>query len=416
MFAVPASVALPDPAAWPADGTVAEWFVADGGMVHAGDPVCRFETDFVSFELEAEGDGILRYHSGAGDCRPPDGILAVILAPGEPLAVLDAPPAATLDSPAPTPAASSPDAVEHSTPFQEWRFAAPPLPFVPRQVLAATSPAADGTVLRFPRPPAHELADGSAWDTVPGDGVDFATALTGALTPAPDPAVAEWVESRPEPGPMPATWENGEAVRAPAPSALTLSVPVAAASASVLFIRVTADLAECHKMCEQLAKEWDAAGIVPRIDDIVVRALARALRELPAFDYTGTIALRSLTPEAGTFRVLDHAGSRPFRDAVAALAGQSAEDAASDCDCVVTSFTALGIEDATPRLDRGRPFALAIGATRKVVTLVGDRLLQRPVASLVVAYDAAIIEDCPAARLVARVRELIESPYALLAE
>ena len=413
MSAVPASVALPDPAAWPAEGAVAEWFVADGGMVHAGDPVCRFETDFVSFELEAEGDGVLRYLSGAGDCRPTDGILAVILAPGEPLAVLDTPPAAPLDSLTPTPAASPPDAAEHSTPFQERRPAAPPLAFVPREILAGSSPASDATVLRFPEPPAHELADGPAWVPVPGDEVDFAAALTDALTPAPDLAVAEWVESRPEPGP---TWETGEAVRDPAPSALTLSVPLAAACASVLFIRVTADLSECHKMCDQLAKEWGVAGIVPRIEDIVVRALARALRELPAFDCAGTIAVRSLTPEAEAFRVLHNAGSRPFRDAVAALAGHSAEDAASDYDCVVTSFTALGIEDATPRLDRGRPFALAIGATRKVVTLVGDRPLQRRVASLVVAYDAAIIEDCTAARLVARVRELVESPYALLAE
>ncbi len=412
MSAVPASVALPDPAAWPAEGAVAEWLVADGGMVHAGDPVCRFETDFLSFELEAEGDGVLRYRSGAGDCRPPDGILAVILAPGEPLPVLDTPPAATLDWPVPTLAASPRDAAEHSTPFQERRPAAPPLPFVPRQVLAATSPANHATVLRFPEPPAHELADGPAWVPVPGDGVDFAAALTDALTTAPHPAVAGSVE----PGSGHATSETAEAVRDPAPSALTLSVPLAAACVDVLFIRVTADLSECHKMCDQLAKEWGVAGIVPRIEDIVVRALARALRELPAFDCAGTIAVRSLTPEAEAFRVLHNAGSRPFRDAVAALAGHSAEDAASDYDCVVTSFTALGIEDATPRLDRGRPFALALGATRKVVTLVGDRPLQRRVASLVVAYDAATIEDCTAARFVARVRELVESPYALLAE
>jgi len=411
MSAVPASVALPDPAAWPAEGAVAEWFVADGGMVHAGDPVCRFETDFVSFELEAEGDGVLRYLSGAGDCRPTDGILAVILAPGEPLAVLDTPPAAPLDLLTPTPAASPPDAAEHSTPFQERRPAAPPLAFVPREILAGSSPASDATVLRFPEPPAHELADGPAWVPVPGDGVDFATALTDALTTAPHPAVAGSVE----PGSGHATSETAETVRLPAPSAVRPSAP-GTASASVLFIRVTADLSECHKMCDQLAKEWGVAGIVPRIEDIVVRALARALRELPAFDCAGTIAVRSLTPEAEAFRVLHNAGSRPFRDAVAALAGHSAEDAASDYDCVVTSFTALGIEDATPRLDRGRPFALAIGATRKVVTLVGDRPLQRRVASLVVAYDAAIIEDCTAARLVARVRELVESPYALLAE
>src|SRR5665213_491925 len=95
------SVTLPQAAEWPDDGAVAEWYVPDGAAVRVGDPVCRFESGFVSLELEAEGDGILSYRHGiaggypAGGYPaggfPPDGVLAVIVADGEPLPDLGTP-------------------------------------------------------------------------------------------------------------------------------------------------------------------------------------------------------------------------------------------------------------------------------------------------------------------------------------
>ena len=88
------SVTLPQAAEWAGDGAVAEWYLPDGAAVRAGDPVCRFENGFVSLELEAEGDGILSYcHGIAGGFPtggfPPDGVLAFIVAEGEPLPDFD---------------------------------------------------------------------------------------------------------------------------------------------------------------------------------------------------------------------------------------------------------------------------------------------------------------------------------------
>jgi len=469
------SVTLPQVAEWAGDGAVAEWYLPDGAAVRTGDPVCRFESGFVSLELEAEGDGILSYRHGVAGGFPPNGVLAFIVAEGEPLPGFDQAPCpadASLPEPGLEPAEdpgaaseepSLPAAPEpprgtrnRNEPFQEWRFEAThgreptptptpkPHPFEPMAPAADSflpadappaeedEPAEDGhlheghaaTVLPFHRRFSleHGPADGSAWDAVPGDAVDFANPLVAPAERVADPDVAEWVESGPE---SPAA-EPDDSVGATTREygwerwALSETADEELGRVEVvpqgLFIRVTVDLSETCKMRGQLAREWKAAGVAPSTDDIVLRAVARSLRELPAFDATRNLALRAFTPEAETFRVLARAAERPFREAVAALADPPDPETEPGYDCVVTSFAALGIEDATPRLEPGRPFALAVGAEHEVVAIVGDRAVARIAASIVLAYDATIVDDGTAARLLARVRGLIEAPYALLAD
>ncbi|MGH2634232.1 MAG: 2-oxo acid dehydrogenase subunit E2 [Tepidiformaceae bacterium] len=465
-------VALPQADEWPADGAVAEWYQPDGAAVRAGDPVCRVEAGFVSLELDAEGSGILTYRHGIGDTCPADGVLAVIVAEGEPLpdfaeplepesqsAVApesepepEAEPVAdSTDWIADTPAIPEPErapvpaAASRNEPFQEWRFdqAPPHQPGVPPETSlpadeAPASPAPtvvddthasepesppveghSATVLPFPRrfTLEHRPGDGSAWDAVPGDAADFASPLVGAAASAEEPDFAAWVDSGHDEsesaGDASPQWEWER--WAPSEAAAGDHSPAETLPGG-LFIRVTVDLGESRKMRDQLAREWKAAGVAPSTDDIALRAVARALRELPAFDATHNLALRAFTPDAETFRVLPRAAGRPFREAVAALAAPPDPETEPGYDCVLTSFAALGIEDATPRLEPGRPFALAVGAEHEVVAMAGEQPVSRVTASLVLAYDASIVDDGTAARLLARVRGLIESPYALLAD
>ena len=79
----------------------------------------------------------------------------------------------------------------------------------------------------------------------------------------------------------------------------------------------------------------------------------------------------------------------------------------------MTSFVPFGLEEGTPPLPQGHPFALGIGASRVVHE---PEVAPMPVMTLVLAYTPELIAVGQAARLLARVRELLEAPYALFAD
>jgi pyruvate/2-oxoglutarate dehydrogenase complex dihydrolipoamide acyltransferase (E2) component len=68
------------------EGEVVSWLVAEGDEVTAGQPIVEVETDKTTVELEATAGGVVaRILHQAGEIVPINGVLAVILAPGEAL-------------------------------------------------------------------------------------------------------------------------------------------------------------------------------------------------------------------------------------------------------------------------------------------------------------------------------------------
>jgi len=66
------------------EGEIVSWLVAEGDTVAEGQPIVEVETDKATVELEATASGVLaRIVYGEGDIVPINGVLAVILAPGE---------------------------------------------------------------------------------------------------------------------------------------------------------------------------------------------------------------------------------------------------------------------------------------------------------------------------------------------
>src|SRR6185503_20781864 len=65
-------------------GKVLVWIKKEGDQVVQGEPLVEIETDKVSFELEAQADGILAgIRSQEGDVVPVGQIIAWLVAPGE---------------------------------------------------------------------------------------------------------------------------------------------------------------------------------------------------------------------------------------------------------------------------------------------------------------------------------------------
>ncbi len=438
-------------------GLVAEWYHPDGARVQHGDPVCRLECDFVAVDLEADGDGVLRHRMDAGLIRPPGDLLGVILASGERMPEfepvdLEAGLAEAMDN-APLPANFARESASPAPIPSEPRDAdlenepepVPPTTFsgfsdavlpgvetgesptaVAEEDSEATSPVAARLMpMLFPRHRGAFEAEPErpeAWDLVPGDSVDFVsglfplprdTALESLVDPAapaddgPEHAGFEALpDSEPERADPPhKDWRDWEPSVAEEPLA---------APAEVLSLRVEVSLAEAAKMRESLTREWRSSGVRPTTEDIVVRAAARAFRDQP-LTQTDRVALRTVDEDGNTTRILANAATRMFKDAVGALEFASGDDA-GQIQCTVTSFAAVGIDEAMPQLAPGDPLALALGAERRGPCWDGERFVPVPVVTLSLAYDPALIADSDAARFLARVRDLVESPYALLAD
>jgi len=68
------------------EGEVVSWLVIEGAEVKEGQPIVEVETDKTTVELESTATGVLaRIVHGEGDIVPINGVLGVILAPGEEL-------------------------------------------------------------------------------------------------------------------------------------------------------------------------------------------------------------------------------------------------------------------------------------------------------------------------------------------
>ncbi len=68
------------------EGEIVSWLVAEGDTVTEGQPIVEVETDKTTVELEATASGVLaKIVHGEGAIVPINGVIAVILAPGEAL-------------------------------------------------------------------------------------------------------------------------------------------------------------------------------------------------------------------------------------------------------------------------------------------------------------------------------------------
>jgi pyruvate dehydrogenase E2 component (dihydrolipoamide acetyltransferase) len=66
------------------EGVLVGWLVSEGAPVKAGQPILEIETDKATAEVESPADGVLaRLVRHPGETVPINGVLAVILAPGE---------------------------------------------------------------------------------------------------------------------------------------------------------------------------------------------------------------------------------------------------------------------------------------------------------------------------------------------
>lgn len=379
------SISVPNLGPEMAGGTVAEWYRPDGATVDHGELVCRLECEFVAVEIEAEAPGLLHHRRPAGSIERPGVVIGLVLAPGEALpdesAWAEVPPPSPLheDEPAAT-AVSFDDGPEEET--------------APRPPLAPGEP----VVLPFRRRHADEALH--PWSAVPGDATEFETSLFETAEPLADagaaiPGLPLW-----EPDDDP-PYADAFPPAAISPEARFSAIAAeAAAEGQVLTMEVRMDASEAVRAVRVLAREWRELTLTPGVEDLVLRAFATALAEAGFEASPAGLTVVALASDHAV--AIADAEARGFRDAVHARAA-GGDESAERAAWTLMSFRECGIRAAEPALASGHSVAAAMGAIDE-----GSAM------SVTMAYDSSRLGQGEAARLLARVRTLVEEPYGLL--
>ena len=425
------------------EGIVSSWLVEDGATVTKGQPILEFETDKINATVEAPEDGVLGgIAAQPGDAVPVQGTLAYILEPGEEPPAPEAPPAAAPEpAPAPAPAPAAPPPAP---------AAPPPAPApAPAPVVAATPApaAADGRVKSSPlaRRIARELGVALAGLVGSGPGgrvIERDVREAAAAAPVAAPAVAVAPAIAPAPAaPMPAVAASTGEPAAGSTIPVTGVRKVIAErmlqslqeTAQVTLV-TEADGRRFHELRTELAARHEPTlGFKISYNDLLIRVCAHALREHTRANASlegDVIRLHDsvnvgLAIEAGGDLVVANVKQADRKSLVEiasdvrgvvdrARANQLALDDITGGTFTISNLGLYGIDAFTPVLNPPESAILGVGALReKAVARDGEVVAQLSV-TLSLTFDHRVIDGAPAARFLARIRELIEQPYLLL--
>lgn len=381
-------VTLPNLGEQDAVGVVAEWYQPDGASVDVGEVVCRVESSFVAFDLEADGPGLLYHRVPAGTTERSGAVIADILERGETL-----PESEGDNGLAP---------IEVEWPFTPAEFESPVEEVAEPMSAAFEDQLVQSVVVPFPGAFAGTASRAVvSEDTEP---VAFDPSLFGE-------AEHQRTTTLIEPGgsiPGLPLWEPEDVVAAPTrlsvaqePHARFSRISEEATSAAqVLIVSVGVELVEAHRMRTAFERDRRNFGAVPLLEDIVFRALAMAIDETAFAGGNGAMLIA--TPESDHSFALSNPAALTFREAVAARI-RAADEAFESASWILVSLHQLGVSSATSRLGAGHAMSFALAAAD-----------DNHRASLTMSYDSALWSEGSAARLLARVRDILHVPYTML--
>jgi pyruvate dehydrogenase E2 component (dihydrolipoamide acetyltransferase) len=439
------------------EGVILRWLVDDGAEVTRGQEIVEIETDKATMTYEADYDGALHVVAAEGSTLPIGATIATI---GEAAASLAGAPDAAAAS-----LAGAPDAAE------EVQAGAPDADAVPdaAPVLAAVGAPSAGEVATNGHgdggrvkasPVARRLAREASIDLASISGTGPAGRIVkadvealvagGAAAAAPAPVVAApAAPAAPAPAPAPAPGEPAPVAAAAAATAgnkgeVTIEEPnrtqqvvarrMAESKATVPDFTVATDVdMEAARALRAQLKEAAAEGQpVPSFNDMVVKAVALALREYPRANGSykdGKFELYSRI-NVGVAVAGDDALIVPtVFDADTKSLGDIARTTRSLAKSVregtvrppelsggtftVSNLGMFGIKHFTAVVNTPQAGILAVGAIEPRAVVRDGEIVARHTMTITLACDHRILYGADAAQFVARVRALLEQPLSL---
>ncbi|MEJ7784705.1 MAG: dihydrolipoamide acetyltransferase family protein [Solirubrobacteraceae bacterium] len=432
------------------EGTILKWLVEPGALVKRGESIVEIETDKATMTYEADADGPLEIVASEGDTLPIGSLIARIGGDGGANGAvggetrlsdeLDSPPvAAEVDAPTtvgdPNPAIRGSDSPTVETP----PAAAPKPQPAPTETPAPT--VADGERIKA-SPLARRLAKEQGIDiaTLQGTGpggrivrADVEAPKLRASTPvAPPPAAA--APATPTPA------ETGTAKGDVTQVELSRMQQVVArrmaeSKATVPEFTLTADvdMEQAVALRAQVKALGEEERVVPSYNDMVVKACALALRDFPRangayrdgrFELYSRVNVgvavaaqdalvvptvfdadrQTLTEIAVTTRAL----------AERVRSGEVTPPELSGGTFTVSNLGMFGVTSFTAVINPPQAAILAVGAMAPRAVPLDGEIVARNVMPVTLACDHRILYGADAAQFLARIRELLENPVALL--
>jgi pyruvate dehydrogenase E2 component (dihydrolipoamide acetyltransferase) len=433
------------------EGTVLKWLVSEGDEVSRGEPLVEIETDKANMTYEADTDGVLvEIVAEEGATLPIGEVIARIGAPGESSGNGGAPAKREREDEGEADEAEAPE----EEPKAEEPKAEEPKAEEPEPARPAPKAQPDGDGERVKASPvarrmARELGVelGSVEGSGPGGRIvkaDVEAAAKGA--PAEREAAAEEApREAPAEEPQRAAPAPREAARAGEAGAKgevgvheltrlqqTVSRRMAESKATApdFALYADVDMTRCIELRKRLKEVADPA---PSYNDMVVKAVALALREHPRvngayrdgrFELYGrvnvgvAVAARDALVVPTIFDADRKSLGQISRDArtrsIAVREGQVTPPELAGGTFTVSNLGMFGIDAFTAIVNPPQAALLTVGAVRKRPAVdEHGRVVARDQATLGLICDHRILYGADGAEFLARVRELLEQPLAL---
>ncbi|MGH7100136.1 MAG: pyruvate dehydrogenase complex dihydrolipoamide acetyltransferase [Stellaceae bacterium] len=441
---MPIEIRMPALSPTMTEGNLTKWLKKEGDEVHSGDVLAEIETDKATMEFEAVDDGRL------GRILVPEGAqgikvnapIAVLLGEDEDdTALADVAPAAPADAPA-----APPDQRSEPTP-------APPPPRPAASAAAVPSPAApasagNGAGRLFASPLARRMAAQAGLDlaALKGSGpqgrivkADIDAALAGARPAAPArPAPAPVPEERPAAavlskervaalaGNIPYTLQPMTAMRRTIARRLTESKQ----TVPHFYISIDCEIDALLKIREELnGKSPDKISL----NDLVIRASALALRQVPAANAawsedglllwdTVDIAVAVALPDGLITPIVKSADrkglaaiARDTRDLIArARTGKLKLDEYQGGTFSISNMGMYGVRDFAAVINPPHGGILAVGAGEQRPIVKEGALAIATMMSCTLSCDHRAVDGATGAQFLAAFKKLVEDPLTML--
>ena len=402
------------------EGTVGRWLKQPGDQVSAGEIIAEIETDKATMELESFESGILQKVIIPAGRTVPIGEVIAIIGNGAPVESL--------------PAAAPP----------------PPAPPSPAPVQApAATPVSDDHARLLVSPVARRIAEELNVDLrqVQGSGPggriikenveEFAARRAPAVPTAPPAAPA--VPTTPPAPPAPAAPPAPPASASAAPLSRMRKAIARAMNESkpgVPHIYVTVEVSVDALMA--LREQLNATGTRISVNDLVVKAAARALLKVPALNSSlitmpdGQLGVAQHPAiNVGVAVALDDGLIAPVvRDAdkksigtlsgeIREMAGRAREGKIKQQDLEgatfqVTNLGMFGVVEFGSIITVPQAASLAVGAVRKLPVVRDDQIVIGQVMNLTLSADHRVVDGAVAARYLKELQTILEAPLTIL--
>jgi pyruvate dehydrogenase E2 component (dihydrolipoamide acetyltransferase) len=423
------------------EGTLAKWLVKEGDEVKSGDILAEIETDKATMEFEAVDEGkIAKILVPEGT----DGVkvgapIAILAGEGEDISAA-APKADTAPVEAPKAAAPAPkaDATPKSAPVQApvETPAAPPQP--------AAAPRSDGDRVKA-SPLARRLAQAQNIDlnslqgTGPGGrivraDIDAAAGKAPAAAPAGAPAAPVLGTHVVLPGPMEQAIPH-EAIKL-SNIRKTIARRLTESKQQIPHIYLTVDiqLDALLQLRGELNAGLESRGVKLSVNDLLIKALAQALIEVPEcnvsfagdqlFKYSRADISVAVSIPAGLITPIIVGADTKSVSAISTemkdLAGRAKEGKLQPQEyqggtASLSNMGMYGIKQFEAVINPPQGMIMAIGAGEKRPYVINDSLQIASVMSATGSFDHRAIDGADGAKLMQAFKRLVENPLGMLA-